>query len=254
MCVRRVSFGVLALASLVLLVACGGQAPAAKPADTTAAPAGAPGLAPQMDDHFTKVTEVYDAVIRGDLDAARVPARWIAEHQDAAGLPPAAQPKVDEMKQAARLVVDAVDVAAAAHGTAAMAVACGNCHAATSVKPKFPAPAPPPPAKSEAEAHMRDHQRAIDLLYQGLVGPSEQAWADGVRALKNAPLSGVNMPKDPQLTRERVLAEVEVHALADQAKVAADAPARAEVYAQLTANCASCHALHGKVWGPGLPK
>jgi mono/diheme cytochrome c family protein len=260
MCVRRVLFGMLALAIAALVPACAGQAPADKPAESTAAsatpvaaPARTPGVSAHMDDHFAKVTEVHDALIRGDLEAAKEPAKWIAEHQQVAGLPASAGPSLDEMKKGARQVVESADVAAAAHGAAAMAVACGSCHAASNVKPKFPPPAPQA-VTSEARTHMLEHQHAIDLLYQGLVGPSVQAWADGAKALKAAPLAGEKLPKDPQLTRERLAAEAAVHALADKAAVAADAQARVQIYAQLAASCASCHALHGKVWGPGLPR
>ncbi len=89
---------------------------------------------------------------------------------------------------------------------------------------------------------------------KGLIGPSAQAWADGAKALKAAPLAGAKLPKDPLLTKERLAAEAAVHALADQAAAATDFPMKTEVYGKLAANCASCHALHGRVWGPGLPK
>ena len=45
-----------------------------------------------------------------------------------------------------------------------------------------------------------------------------------------------------------------MHALADRAAAATDAQARVEIYGKLAADCASCHALHGRVWGPGVPK
>jgi mono/diheme cytochrome c family protein len=260
MCVRRVFFGMLALAIAALGLACAGQAPAGKPAESAApsatpaaAPAPTPAVSAQMDDHFAKVTEVHDALIRGDLEGAKEPAKWIAEHQQIAGLPASAGPSLDEMKKGARQVVESADVGAATQGAASMAVACGSCHTATNAKPKFPPPASPA-VKSEARTHMLEHQHAIDLLYQGLVGPSDQAWADGAKALKAAPLAGGKMPKDPQLTRERLAAEAAVHTLADKAATAANAQARAQVYAELVGGCASCHALHGKVWGPGLPK
>jgi hypothetical protein len=252
---RCVFFGMLAFAIVALASACGGQAPAEKPAETAVTPAAAPapGVAAQMDDHFAKVTEVHDAVLRGDLEAAKEPAKWIAEHQAVAGLPASSGPAVDEMKKGARQVAEAADIAAAAQGAAAMAVACGKCHAASSVTPKYPPPAPEA-AKSEAGTHMLEHQHGLDLLYKGLVGPSDQAWADGAKALKAAPLVGAKMPKDPKLTTERMAAEAAVHALADKAGAAADVQARIEIYGKLAADCASCHALHGRVWGPGLPR
>ncbi len=256
MCVRRVFFGMLAL-SVVLAAACGGSAPADKPAES-AAPAAAPAAPPStvpahMDDHFAKATEAHNALLRGDLEAAKEPALWIAEHQEVAGLPASAGPAIDQMKKGARQVAQAADIAAAAQGAAAMAVSCGQCHAASGATPPFP-PAAPVAAKSEAGTHMIEHERALDLLYKGLIGPSAAAWADGAKALKRAPLAGEKLPKDPLLTKERLAAEAAVHALADQAAAATDFPMKTEVYGKLAAHCASCHALHGRIWGPGLPK
>jgi mono/diheme cytochrome c family protein len=206
-----------------------------------------------MDDHFSKATEAHKALLRGDLEAAKEPAKWIAEHQEVAGLPGSAGPAIDQMKKGARQVAEAADIAAAAQGTAAMAVACGQCHAASNAIQKFPQAAPEA-ARGEAAAHMLEHERALDLLYQGLIGPSARAWADGAKALKAAPLAGAKLPKDPLLTKDRLAAEAAVHALADRAAAATDVPTKTEIYGKLAADCASCHALHGRVWGPGLPK
>lgn len=255
--VRRLFFGMLALAVFVLASACGGSAPADKPAETAAPPAAAPAPPPSvpahMDDHFAKVTEAHYALLRGDLEAAKEPAKWIAEHQEVAGLPASAGPAIDQMKKGARQIAEATDIAAAAQGAAAMAVACGQCHAASGAIPKFPQAAPEA-AKNEAGAHMVEHERALDLLYKGLVGPSARAWTDGAKALKAAPLAGAKLPKDALLTKDRLAAEAAVHALADQAAAATDFPTKTGIYGKLAANCASCHALHGRVWGPGLPK
>lgn len=257
MCVRRVLFGMVALAVVVLAFACGGSAPADRPAETAvpaaAAPAPPPNVSAHMDEHFAKAAEAHNALLRGDLEAAKEPAKWIAEHQEVAGLPAAAAPAIEQMKKGARQMAEAADVAAAAQGAAAMAVACGQCHAASGAMPKFQQVAPVA-AKSEASAHMIEHQQALDLLYQGLIGPSARAWADGAKALKGTPLGAAKLPTDPLLTKDRIAAEAAVHALADQAAAATDVPTKTEVYGKLAANCASCHALHGRVWGPGLPK
>jgi mono/diheme cytochrome c family protein len=48
--------------------------------------------------------------------------------------------------------------------------------------------------------------------------------------------------------------EARVHELADRAAKASDRGARVAIYGEVIGSCASCHGLHGKVWGPGLPK
>jgi hypothetical protein len=254
---RSLAVAVLPL-SLLALVACGGSGqPGAKPAESAAPPpaASAPAAAAKtyMTDHYSRTTTIQEAVIRGDLDAAREPARWIAEHQELAGLPATVQPQVDGMKNAAKAVAEAADLKSAASATARMAVACGKCHAAMSIQPTL-APVPQVSRPEPAPAHMQDHLRAMDLLYDGLIGPSDEAWIKGADALRASPLTAKELPKDQKLTREVLAQETEVHALADKARQATDAGARAVIYGEFIAACAGCHALHGSVWGPGLPK
>lgn len=252
----RVPLGVLSVVAVVLLAACGGQEPAAKPAETK--PAAAPAAPPvdvkkHMDEHFMKVADVQAALVRGDVAGAKEGAKWIAEHQETAGLPASGQSSLQGMKTAAQAVVDATDIKAAAAGLADMAVACGSCHAASNVKPVFTAAAPPTP-KNETDAQMLAHQHAVDLLYEGLVGPSDDAWAEGAKTLKTSLLTSPQMPKSPKPSKDVAKALADAQACADKALAAKDAKARGAVYAELVGNCASCHALYGRVLGEGMPK
>lgn len=215
------------------------QAPAAPTADVKS----------HMDDHFARVREIEEAVIRGDLDAAKAPARWIADHQESAGLPAGAAPQIAAMKTAAAAVANAKDVPAAASGAASLVTACGDCHTASKVTPTLPA-AVMPAAKDGKAAHMASHQHAVDLMYRGLVAPSDRDWKKGAEALKAAPLGGKALPE----AKDAIAAEAKVHALAERALKAADRPAKAAVYGDVIGGCASCHGLHGRVWGPGAPK
>jgi cytochrome c553 len=96
---------------------------------------------------------------------------------------------------------------------------------------------------------MAEHQFAVDLMYRGLVGPSDADWTKGAEALKAAPLGGKALPE----AKDAMAAEAKVHALADRAIKAVDRPAKAAVYGEVIGGCASCHGLHGRVWGPGAP-
>jgi hypothetical protein len=134
---------------------------------------------------------------------------------------------------------------------AAFAVdACGECHAAAKVAPKMPEVSAPP-APTTAASHMLAHQYAVDLMYRGMVAPSEALWKQGAEALKGAPLSDKDLTKVP---KEIAASEARVHELAGRAAQAADAGARIAIYGELLGGCASCHAGHGRVLGPGLPK
>ena len=101
---------------------------------------------------------------------------------------------------------------------------------------------------------MLAHQRAVDLLEAGLIAPSDSRWNEGAGALKHAPLTRNQMPHDPALTNEIVAVEAQVHRLAEDAAKAKDAAGRGAIFGQLIGGCGQCHALHGRVWGPGVPK
>jgi cytochrome c553 len=202
-----------------------------------------------MNDHFTRVRAVEEAVIRGDLEGAKEPAQWIAEHQETSGLPPAAAPQLTAMKDAARAVASAADLPAAAKASAAMVGSCGDCHAASNVKAAVPL-AMVGEAKPGAPSHMAEHQYAVDLLYRGLVSPSDDDWSRGAVALKRASLGARDLPE----AKAALAAEKKVHALADEAARAADRGTKVAVYSEIVGSCASCHSLHGRVWGPGVPK
>jgi len=244
---------VLAILSVTLVAAgCGGstpppaeQAPAAAPAPPPASSAGA-----HMAEHFTKIREVEEAIIRGDIESAKGPAQWIAEHQETAGLPAGTENYVIEMKSAAKAVGATDDIGNAAVAAAKAVSSCGTCHAAAKVTPKLPDEAAPADT-SGTTGHMREHQYAVDLMYRGLMSPSDDLWKKGAEALKASPLTEKDLTK---VTKEIVKFDARVHELADRAVKAPDTGAKIAIYGEIIGSCATCHGLHGRVWGPGLPK
>ena len=244
----------LALFIAVLLVpfaaACSRQADEPEQAPAAPATAEPPDIKADMHDHFTRIQEIEEAIVRGDLDGAKEPARWLAEHQEAKGLPPATESQLAAVRTAARSVADAGDLGTAAKGAATLVASCGDCHKAANVSPELPAPATAFRAAERAN-HMAQHQRAVELLYRGLARPSDDLWQEGAAALRESPLAAKDMP---EVSKEVVSAEAAVHALADRAKRASDRETRVHVYGELIGNCASCHGLHGRVWGPGIGK
>jgi hypothetical protein len=97
---------------------------------------------------------------------------------------------------------------------------------------------------------MLEHQRAADEMLEGLLIPSETQWNRGAARLAAAPLQPQSLPRDRKLTPEIPKAEERVHQLADRAIAAAAWKERGDIYAQMLTTCASCHSLHGLVWGP----
>jgi cytochrome c553 len=201
-----------------------------------------------MQQHFASVMNVHDAVIRGDLKTAHTEAQAVADRPAPPGLPEAAGPYLAAMQLSASRAAADDDLEEVAAFTASMLATCGDCHRAVGT---MPALAPPgSSAVGGLVGHMLAHKAAVDLLAQGLTMPSTSAWNDGVRQLRSAPLRRAEMPKDAKLTRDILENEKYVHSLAERGLEASDTRSRIYVYSELLQSCASCHALHGNVWGP----
>ena len=214
---------ILALVALPLVLAlgCGGQQPPAEQAKPAEPAAPAVDVAKHMHEHLARVTTMQEAVIRGDIEAAVEPARWIADHQPTAGLPIGQEAVLADMKKQAAVVAEAKDFKNAATATAMVISYCGTCHAAAKITAAIPE-APKPVAEPAVAAHMMEHQWATDLLYQGLVMPSEERWQKGLAAMQGTPLTEKDLPKDAKLTKDIVALEKKVHEMADKAKTATD--------------------------------
>jgi len=243
----------VALAVTTLLAACGGSP---QPSGTAAGAQTPPqaDVVKHMHDHLAQVEEVQQAVVRGDLDDARAAAKQFAEHQVLEGMPSTVKPAIADMLQAAQTVSTAGDLKAAGEGTGAMVTACGSCHRAMSASPGFPAPPEPAKAASPTTARMLEHQQAVEMLYHGLIAPSEELWAKGAQALKASPLKADAFPLDANLAREALDAQSRAHEAAEKAAEAKAPWQRAHIYGELIGECASCHALSGRVLGAGVPK
>jgi cytochrome c553 len=203
-----------------------------------------------MADHFSKVGELEAAVVRNDLESAKAAAQWIAEHQGTAGLPAGTEGYVAATKNAARAVAASASLGNAGVAAAFAVAACGECHAAAKVTPKMPEASAPPTLPGTA-AHMLEHKYALDLMYRGMVGPSETMWKQGAEVLEGSPLTDKDLTKT---SKQIVAADARVHELARRAAQAEDAGSRIAIYGELIGGCASCHGMHGVVLGPGLPK
>ncbi len=235
------------------LVAAGSFAMAAaarepRPTQTAQSVPSSPARLVQMQHHFVQVTLIHEAIIRGDLPSVREPAVTLARLPIPPDTPAPLAPFAAAIGRAAGQAAKAPDLAAAASATTLMLRQCGECHRAAGV---LPAPSRTlRPDVGGIVGHMLEHQRAVDGLLQGLVIPSATEWRQGAERLKVAPLRPEQYPPDPRLTSELKRTDARVHAIADRAAAAADAPARAAVYSDLLTTCAQCHGLHRQIWGP----
>lgn len=245
----RASIGVWTFLCLVAVQACGhgggAGAPvrAARTAEPTADDPPPPTLAGHMQANFALSLDARDAVVAGDLGAAKSHAQALLESADPTLFPPDWKPWIERMRQHADAVTLAPDLPGAATAVAQLGLACGNCHWRAG---KGPALAPvalvghPEPGAPELPTRMQRHRIAADELWFGLVQPSDALWRQGTvtftRAEFAAPVEeGAPLPG-------WMAAEVEaLRPLAEQARMAATHEARAGQYGQILARCADCH-------------
>jgi hypothetical protein len=207
------------------------------------------GRAAWMTHHFADIVTMHDAVVRGDLAAARAMASHVQSEADPLRLNDAGRARLERLRALAADVAAAGDIATAANATAGIVSTCGDCHEATGVR------MPPPPESETAEpggvvGHMVEHQRALRSMLAGLMVPSTSEWQSGARRLEGAALPKQALPNDHRLTGRITAADHEVHALSGQAIAAQSTDERVAVYGKLLVTCATCHSLHPTVWGP----
>ncbi len=195
----------------------------------------------QMVDHFDEALAIRDALIEGDLEAARRRARALVERRPA-DLPAQADRYAADFRVAAQAVIEAPDRGTAGRAVGRLAASCGACHQGLSVGVDLAPPAPPPTDPSTA-GHMLRHLWAADRLWEGLVVPSDEAWARGAAALADAALRPETLSPDLPLYPKIEALALRVHSLGDEGKTAVDTGYRIDIYAGLLATCARCHGL-----------
>jgi cytochrome c553 len=201
-----------------------------------------------MRGHYAQVMVMHAAVIRGDLSAIAAPAQELVQQLGVPTNPPAPQAMLDEMRFAARWAADTSNLAVAAAATASLLKGCGDCHRAGVVRPT---PALPGETKvGGVVGTMLEHQRAAELMLQGLVSPSTAAWREGARAFAAAPLHPKSLPVDTAERKQMVRVEERLQREAAKAAELDDGYARAAAYATILAECSGCHGQHVKIWGP----
>jgi cytochrome c553 len=198
-----------------------------------------------MDEHFSQVKEIQEAVIRGDLKALMEPAKWMVEHQIAEGLPTGWEPYVAQMKRASQAVGEAADLDTAASATATMAKTCGACHEAMGTMPQFSVGLPPPDDAGTVP-HMIGHMWATDRMWEGLVIPSNESWTNGVEVLVGAPLHSDDLSADSEMKDDLDALATKVHELAAMGRETEGLDDRSELYGRFLATCARCHDMLGQ--------
>jgi len=198
-----------------------------------------------MKDHFTAVVLVRDALIVGNLELAKWNASFLAKQEPDPAVASWSL-YVDHLREQAARVAEAPTLAAATGASTALALECGRCHAANGVSPSFPA-VDRRAAASGPGPHMRRHEWAAEQMWDGLVGPSEERWNDGVRELAEAPLAQEEILANATVAPSIAKLATDVHALGGEGGKATTWDDRAAVYGRLLATCAACHSAIPRV-------
>ena len=217
---------------LLLLASCGG-------------PPQREGITPtqaHMYAHFDRAGEVHDALVRGDLDRAKVAAAWIANHHEPRGLDQMPPEHLAAMERYATEVSQSYHLEEAATAAAHLGRTCGDCHKEEGIDPRFLVGTAPPGGEGP-RAEMARHVWAAERMWEGLVGPGDYAWRSGAHALTEGWLNIQELTTDPQ-DRERVHELIrQVYSLGGRAEATSDSHERADLYGEFLNTCTECHRL-----------
>ncbi len=191
-----------------------------------------------MGEHFVQAEQIRDAVIAGDLRGVRTPANWLLENVIAEDVPVRWKVHVPAVRRAAKTIAEDEDMNAVAVAAGRLAESCGDCHQDIGITVHPPERADP--LKDDtAFAQMGRHAYAAELMWDGLVGPLDEAWNEGSTMMAEAPLYGDAAPESVTALAD------EMHALANEA-VEKTGNARAKAYGKIIGTCAGCHTALGK--------
>jgi hypothetical protein len=211
-------------------------------ATSSAGEADAPDRSAHMQATFWLAVVARDAVISGDLEAAKRAADALADHDYRGSLPGDWKHWVAQMQQRAADVALAPDLAAAAQSVATLSLACGDCHAQNRRTPELRneqalAWNDPP---EQLHERMYRHEVGAEQLWHGLIQPSEAMWLNGTATLTRAPLQPA-LRAGEEIDPAMAAKVEEIRELAKRARVAGSHPERAAIYGQLITRCADCH-------------
>ncbi len=188
--------------------------------------------------HFGLISDVKNAVIRGDLDRARRLARELEQRPTTPPADGSWTARTQSIHVAAKRVATATTLPAIAGATAALASQCGHCHVDLEAQVELPLPATPRTA-SGVDATMEVHRWAADRMWEGVVFPSDERWIRGTTMFVALPGCGRVPPETPADEMEPRCRQVQV--VVRQGHDPPTLESRAHAYGQLLATCAGCH-------------
>ena len=188
-----------------------------------------------MERHFDDLHTIERLLVAGKLPEATTLAHMLTRPANDPGLA-MWKDEAARVAAAASEVEHATTLDQALRREPRIAAACAACHERTRAHPMFTtAPVPPdrPSPAVRPEVEMARHQWAVDRLWEGMIGASEERWRAGLEILAADPLP-VSQPDDAAHLQQLARA-----ALARPPSSVAD---RATSYGDMLVACAGCHA------------
>jgi cytochrome c556 len=182
--------------------------------------------------HFEAARELQRAIAHGRLTDARDLAGWLAQK---------AEPRTPELTAAAERIQHAPDVQTAGALAGTLANACSGCHETKGATPVFVIPAEPPDGPS-IEAQMLRHQWAAARLWEGLIGPNDDAWYSGVRVMEGVMID-LRWTTNAKPNADAVAYAQTLRDLTAKAQNVEGRGARGGLFGAMLHTCASCHAI-----------
>lgn len=194
----------------------------------------------RMHQRFESARRIEQSIAFSDLDRAHREAHELATFDEPDVLL-TWRPYFDAIRDAARQVELSGSVGDAARRAATLGRRCADCHDAIAARVTFPADARPPD-DPRLGAMMLGHQWAATQMWFGLIGPADDRWLTGARALTTVPLTIVAQGVTPSSELD-VDDVARVRLYANRALGAMPREERAELFGTLLATCAHCHAV-----------
>lgn len=184
-----------------------------------------------MRQHFNDLRTIERMLVAGKLEEAKTLAFMLTQPVNV--VPDNADSR--EVSLAVGGLINARTIDEALYAEARTASACAQCHVKAQKLPVFRTPSQAPADLPTITAQMARHQWAVDRIWEGIVGASDEHWRAGLYVLATSALPQTT-PKGPELaTRLQQLARA---ALDSKTTALAE---RAEAYGEMLVTCAGCH-------------
>lgn len=187
-----------------------------------------------MERHFEEADAMRTAAVRGEVDTVREVAASFAARVSESTYPQPWEPSVERLEAVLVRASALDDASRGALLVAEVGASCGSCHADNDVPVAVEWPTEPSP-----EHRMDTFAYATELLWLGLIVPSESAWERGANAY-HAALSCEDF-ESVSLGPHHVSLCSSVKATGASVVAANDPLERQRAFADVVSTCAGCH-------------